>query len=69
VSERRACVVVGQSRSTQRLPAPVPSDREEEIRRFLREFAKRHPRWGWRRGHDALCDAGWRVNHKKVQRL
>lgn len=28
VSERRACRVVGQARSTQRLPAPVPSDVE-----------------------------------------
>ena len=69
VSERRACVVIGQSRSTQRLSAPSPSENEEKLRAFLRDFAKRHPRWGWRRGHDALRDAGWRVNHKKVQRL
>ena len=69
MSERRACVVIGQSRSTQRLPAPVPSGDEEEIRAFLRDFAKKHPRWGWRRGLDALRDAGWHVNHKKVQRL
>ncbi len=69
MSERRAWVVVGQSRSAQRLPAPVQSELEEEIRAFLRDFAKRHPRWGWRRGLDALCDAGWPVNHKKVQRL
>jgi len=65
VSERRACVVIGQNRSTQRLPAPVPSGHEEEIR----AFAKRHPRWGRRRGLDALRDADWRVSHKKVQRL
>src|SRR5664280_2796600 len=69
VSERRACVVIGQNRSTQRLSAPSPSENEEKLRAFLRDFAKRHPRWGWRRGHDALRDAGWRVNHKKVQRL
>ena len=69
VSERRACKVIDQSRSTQRLPAPSPDAAEEEIRAFLREFAKRHPRWGWRRGLDALRDAGWRVNHKRVQRL
>jgi putative transposase len=42
---------------------------EEEIRAFLRQFAKQHPRWGWRRGLDALREAGWGVNHKKVQRL
>ncbi len=69
VSERRACVVIGQSRSTQRLAPPSHSTSEEEIRAFLRDFAKKHPRWGWGRGHDALRDEGWRVNHKKVQRL
>jgi putative transposase len=69
VSERRACVVIGQSRSTQRLPTPVPSRDDEAIRAFLRDFSNRHPRWGWRRGLDALRDAGWHVNHKKVHRL
>jgi putative transposase len=68
VSERRACALVGQSRSTQRLPEVV-SDVEETLRAFLRDFAVRHPRWGWRRAHDALKEAGWRVNHKRVQRL
>jgi hypothetical protein len=58
VSQRRACVVIGQSRSTQRMPAPVPTGPDEELRAFLRDFAKRHPRWGWRRGLDALRDAG-----------
>ena len=69
VSERRTCLVIGQSRSTQRLAAPVPSHHEEQIRSFLRDFATRHPRWGWRRGLDGVRDAGSRVNHKKVQRL
>jgi hypothetical protein len=46
VFERRACFVVGQSRSTQRLPTPTSSENEEKLRAFLREFAKRHPRWG-----------------------
>lgn len=69
VSERRACAVIGQSRSTQRLINPSHSEVEEEIRAFLRDFAKKHPRWGWRRGHDALRDEGWHVNHKRVQRL
>jgi len=68
VSERRACSVVGQCRATQRLDAPV-SGPEEELRAFLRDFAKKHPRWGWRRAHDALKASGRRVNHKRVQRL
>lgn len=33
VSERRACRVVGQHRSTQRLQGEVPSDDEQELRR------------------------------------
>lgn len=49
VSQRRACRVVGQHRSTQRLPAPVPPDDEAAIREHLRVFAKKRPRWGWRR--------------------
>jgi putative transposase len=68
VSERRACAVIGQSRSTQRL-AVVVHELDELLRAFLREFAMDHPRWGWRRAHDALRDEGHRVNHKKVQRL
>jgi putative transposase len=49
VSERRACRVVGQHRSTQRLEPPTPPDDEAGLRDFLRMFAKRRPRWGWRR--------------------
>lgn len=60
--------MVGQSRSTQRL-AVVVHEIDEQLRAFLREFATKHPRWGWRRAHDALRDEGWRVNHKRVQRL
>jgi transposase-like protein len=46
VSERRACRVVGQHRSTQRLaPRPRPAE-EEKVRRRLRELAREHPRWG-----------------------
>lgn len=39
VSERRACRVVGQHRSTQRLEPPPPSDDEVALRAFLREFS------------------------------
>lgn len=44
VSERRACRVVGQHRSTQRRPArPAPAG-DEKLRRRLRRFAWRPPR-------------------------
>jgi putative transposase len=69
VSERRACRVVGQPRSTQRLPAAVPSDDELALRAFLRDFARRRPRWGWRRAALAAKAAGWRVNPKRIHRL
>ena len=67
VSERRACQVVGQPRSTQRLEAPIPGD--EELRAFLRDFSVRRPRWGWRRAYEAARKAGYRANHKKIHRL
>jgi putative transposase len=69
VSERRACRLTGQSRSTQRLPAPVPSDEELALRAFLRDFSRRRPRWGWRRAATAARKAGWRVNNKRIHRL
>ena len=61
--------MVGQHRSTQRLDPPAPPDDEAELREFLRAFAKRRPRWGWRRAAKELRRAGWRVNNKRVRRL
>jgi hypothetical protein len=69
VSERRACLVVGQPRSTQRLAPPVPGDEELALRAFLRDFSRRRPRWGWRRAARAARDAGWRANDKRIHRL
>jgi putative transposase len=70
VSDRRACRVVGQPRSTQRLVAPAPSDEEPALRAFLRDFAWRRPRWGWcRRAALAAKAAGWRANPKRIHRL
>ena len=39
VSERRACRVVGQHRSTQRRPKAAPSAAEQRLREHLRDFA------------------------------
>ena len=69
VSQRRACGVVGQHRSTQRLDPPAPSDEEERLREWLRAFAKRRPRWGWRRAAKGLRADGWTINNKRVRRL
>ena len=69
VSQRRACRVVGQHRSTQRrTPRPQPAE-DEKLRRRLRRFARRHPRLGWRKAHHVVRREGFVVNHKKIQRL
>jgi putative transposase len=67
LSERRACRVVGQPRSTQRRPAPVPGD--GPLRARLHEIARRHQRFGYRRVHALLCREGWVINRKKVLRI
>ncbi|MFN8149598.1 MAG: IS3 family transposase [Solirubrobacterales bacterium] len=67
-SERRACRLAGQHRSTQRHEPNVPGD-EQELRRELRELSRKRPRWGYRRAHAHLCERGRRVNRKRIQRL
>lgn len=68
ISERRACEIVGQHRSTQR-HRPADADPDRDLRRRLREFSREHPRWGYRMAHTVLCREGHRINRKKVQRL
>ncbi len=68
LSQRRACQIVGQHRSTQR-HRPLDPDPDKDLRRRLRDFARHHPRWGYRRAHAVLRREGQRLNRKKVQRL
>ncbi len=68
LSQRRACRIAGQHRSTQRHVPQVP-DPDRKLRSWLRDFAKQHPRWGYRRAHTVAVREGWRVNRKKIQRL
>jgi putative transposase len=68
MSQRRACRIVGQHRSTQR-HEPGIADPDRELRARLRRFAKTHPRWGYRRAHTVLVREGHQVNRKKIQRL
>jgi putative transposase len=68
VSQRWACRLVGQHRSTQR-HRPVEFDRDRALRERLRRLSRAHPRWGYRRAHAQLLNQGWRVNRKAVQRL
>lgn len=71
VSERFACRVTGQNRTTQRRPpaAATPADPDAGLRTWLRDWARNHPRRGFRPAyHDARAE-GWAVNHKKLQQL
>jgi transposase InsO family protein len=68
VSERWACQLVGQHRSTQRHQARA-SDGDAQLRALLRAFSAERPRWGYRRAHVRLGELGHRVNRKRVQRL
>ena len=68
VSERRACLVLGQSRSTQRHEGSVPDDESRLVTRII-ELAKRYGRYGYRRITGLLRLEGWHVNHKRVERL
>lgn len=68
VSERWACRVVGQHRSTQRYE-PTRAEDDAALRQGLREISAERPRWGYRRAHHRLRVEGWAVNRKRVQRL
>jgi putative transposase len=68
VSERWACRVVGQHRSTQR-HVPKTAGDDAALRAELRRFSVERPRWGYRRAHHRLREQGWEVNRKRVQRL
>ena len=68
LSERRACRVTGQHRSTQR-HEPRRADRDAALRAELRELSREHPRWGYRKAWATLREEGWEANRKKIQRL
>ena len=68
VSERRACRVLSQPRSTQRRQRTIPHDEPRLVRRLI-QFASDYGRYGYRRVTVLLRAEGWKVNHKRVARL
>ena len=69
VSERRACRVLGQSRASQR-HSPCPAADEERLRKDIVRLACKYGRYGYRRITALLNNVeGWRVNHKRVERI
>jgi putative transposase len=68
VSERRACRVVGQPRSSQRyLSAQVGKD-AALVERMV-ALSRENPRYGYRRVWALLRREGWLANKKRVQRI
>jgi putative transposase len=68
VSQRRACQVLGQPRSTQRRTPTVADDEPRLVARMV-ELATRYGRYGYRRVTALLRAEGWPVNAKRVERL
>lgn len=68
VSERRACNLVGQYRSTQRY-SPAPPEFELQLVRRMNELAAMYPRWGYRKIWELLRTEGFAVNKKRIERL
>ena len=68
VSERRACGLLGQARSTHRYEERIRPG-EVELRKRIHELAAKHPRYGCRRVATLIRRSGWMVNRKRVHRL
>ena len=68
VSERRACFVFGQHRTTQRR---IPHGRKDTDRLVSDkiELARLHGRYGYRRIAPLLRQLDWLVNDKLIERL
>lgn len=67
MSSRRACKAVKLERSTFNYK-PKP-DQNEKLRTRLKELAARYPRYGAPMLYDKLRQEGFKVNHKRVERL
>jgi len=68
VSQRRACRVLEQARSTQR-HLPRNKDEEDRLTRRIVELATQYGRYGCQRITAMLGEYGWVVNHKRVERI
>ena len=68
MSERHACRVLDQPRTTQRYQ-PIVADDEEPLTAAIIRLAGQYGRYGYRRVTALLRSEGWRVNHKRVERI
>ena len=68
MTERHACHVLGQPRSTQRY-SPIIRDDEEPLTAAIVRLAGQYGRYGYRRVTALLRAEGRHVNHKRVARI
>ena len=68
IAPRRACRVLGRSRSTLRSRGSPRAD-EPALTRAIQQWARRHPRSGDRLIPARRARQGWEVNRKRVHRL
>ena len=66
-SERRTCRVIGLARSSLQY-RPARRD-DDALRLALIRLAKQYRRYGYRKIAELLRIEGWKVNHKKVERI
>ncbi|MSP20443.1 MAG: hypothetical protein EXQ93_02735 [Alphaproteobacteria bacterium] len=66
-SERRACSVIGQHRSTQRKALKDDGD-ERRLTADVVDLAKQYGRYGYRRIHRML-GRGWNISLSVVERI
>ena len=68
MSERHACRLVGQWRTTQRYQA-THCDDEDRLTQSILALASKYGRFGYRRITALLKLAGWQVGKDRVQRI
>ena len=69
VSERRACSVLGQARSSQRYQSTKDTSKEKRLLQRVHELVRQFPRFGYRRIGRMLKREGWSLNLKRMYRL
>lgn len=69
ISQRRACRVLGPSRTTQGRELQGRTVTDDRITQRLMELAEAHPAWGCPQLHRQLRQEGYLINHKRTRRL
>jgi putative transposase len=67
MSERKACQAVALPRQSYRYQGQVNTD--DDIKQALRQLARDHPRWGFKKMNAVLRKQGNDWNHKRIYRI